>query len=867
MKLKAPKTPQAILEKSFDPIVSSHGYSDAQIMFLQGFPLTDDVKNQKALTGFSETTLKYFLAENGESLNRCYRSIFIREKLDYSATNPKKLRLALEKIDLPKYEQILKNEIDEVKPNVIVPLDDIALGAVFPHIHSIHKPKGRKYWIDCYRGSILNLREDWQQYISREEENVVRVIPTIGPQMLYANYAARSYISLDYKRIIENSNKRSPIARPGVVWVAKTYEALLGFLTRQFQNSPKRLTFDIETYGGMISCISLCFDGKEACTVPMMDSTISLGEMSLLYKLLSQVMKNPIEKNNQNIKYDWTIKERHGFLVNNVHSDTMLKGALLYPELPRGLDFWTSIFTDIPYYKDEGKEYNPKLHSRDRLYIYCGYDSLAAHQIAEEMDKELEETGLKEFYDTEVGPSILIYKDMDRVGLLRDNTQQKKLLNKYSLLYASNLAILRGITGDKTLNPRSPAQVGKLVYEDLKYPARTKTDPETGITRYVTNKETLDDLLINIGETGKSGKIGYEILSRTIICRKLGKVIEYIETPIHPDGRFKGTSNICGAETGRSSSSKTIDEKLRADSEVKNSKHTKKLGRSLQTITKHGFHIDEDLFDDFEDKNIAADIRSMFVPSRNCVFIEGDGSGAEARVVFVLANDFDGLAAMDQKPKIHAKTAAMLFGLDANTITSKGPSLPKIGITYYDMGKRTRHAGNYDLMPFRLAQMTHLPLSETERLLRKFHDATPQIRSIFHAEIIAQLRMNRTLINPNGRRRTFFNQLNDKTFKEAYAHIPQGTVSDLTKFTMWRIREEMPDDYFVNYRFLIENHDGILAEVHKDIKDKYIDVFRKKYERPINFNNCSLRRDFELTIPVEISVSETNWLEMQEIHL
>src|SRR6266481_8510710 len=216
MKLKATQKQLEELshERSFNPCVSSHGFSDAQIMFLQGYPFKDDIANGKALMGFNETSIDNFLRQNNESINRCYRSIYIREKLEYSGTNPKKLRIALSKIDLDKYDQLLFNEINEVNPNVIVPLDDIALGAIFPYIYSIKKPKGRMYWLDCYRGSILSLREDWQQRL----KDVIRIIPTLGPIHLINNHGARSYVGLDYKRIIENSNKRSPIVRPGLVW-------------------------------------------------------------------------------------------------------------------------------------------------------------------------------------------------------------------------------------------------------------------------------------------------------------------------------------------------------------------------------------------------------------------------------------------------------------------------------------------------------------------------------------------------------------------------------------------------------------------------------------------------------------------------
>ena len=71
MKLKA--SPQQIYEasqeKSFNPVVSSHGFSDAQIMFLQGYPFKDDLSSGKALMGFNETNIDSFLRSHHKRIH------------------------------------------------------------------------------------------------------------------------------------------------------------------------------------------------------------------------------------------------------------------------------------------------------------------------------------------------------------------------------------------------------------------------------------------------------------------------------------------------------------------------------------------------------------------------------------------------------------------------------------------------------------------------------------------------------------------------------------------------------------------------------------------------------------------------------
>ena len=373
------------------PIIKGHGYGAAKILFVAGHPLSPDLQTGLALSGTSETTLDQFLRAQKLNIKQTYRTLYIKEKLEYAGTNSRRLREALAKVYTVEYNKILMDEIKEVQPNVIVPLDDISLSVVYPHIDPRRGPGKGKRWIDAYRGSILPFN-DKTKARRLGDERFIKVIPTYGPQFLYANWPARSYISVDYTRIAKYSETEEEFKSPGLVWVAKTNEALISFLARQYAKVPKMCTFDVETYGGMITCISFCFDGYEAVSVPLsFTNEISIEEKAELWRTVSKILADErTEKNNQNIKFDWTLLERHGFVINNVVHDTMLKAGLLYPELPKNLGFLTSLYTEIPYFKDEGKNFDPRL-GKDQLYLYNAKDSLAAHIISEEQDKELKE--------------------------------------------------------------------------------------------------------------------------------------------------------------------------------------------------------------------------------------------------------------------------------------------------------------------------------------------------------------------------------------------------------------------------------------------------------------------------------------------
>lgn len=839
-------------------IANSHGYGSADIFFLGGFPSTNDLSCGMALSGPTGQVIESLLKPYRINISTVYRGVYIKEKMPYSGPSPKRQKLALKELDGEKYKNLLREEILDVKPNIIVPLDDIALGVVHPKIFDAKLPRGRKSWMQCLRGSVLQMREDWNIDLP---DKTVKIIPTYSPSMLHMEPRARAFTRIDYGRIAALKNSSRPPNQDWMRWICRSPQDFQNFVYRNLPKNHPYLYFDIETFGGLITCISFCYDGIEAVSIPLGDYKLNKMDRAILWQMTAKLLASDIPKVNQNIKYDWIILERHGFFVKNVSGDTMLAGALLNPEFPHGLDFLVSINTDIPYYKDETQTWNPNDNKRDVLYLYNAMDSIATWRVHDEQIRDLRARGMLDLYLQEIVPLILVYKNMDMAGILVDGAQKTYLIAKYERLLSSQIETLRRLVNDDKFNPNSSQQVGKFIYDELKFPPRSKRDPETGEKTYKTDKGTLDDLSINHAASNKMGSVGAAILARIIVCRKLARIIQYLETPLGPNGRFYGTSNLAGTETGRSSSSKTIDQLC---VEAKNGKNLRTIGRSLQTISKHGFQLDEEIFDDFEDKTIAADIRSMFVPDSGYVFVEGDGSGAEAREVCVLCEDWEALEAMDQKPKIHAKTAGVLFNIDPLLVTKDYPIVPKIGITYYDMGKRVRHAGNYNMKPGMLAMMTHLPLLECNLMMKKFHEANPKIKEVFHKEVVTILQKTRELVTPFGRKRIFFGDFGDDMIKEAIAYIPQSTISDQTKFTMPRLVEAWKRAPF---SFLTEQHDGILAQVRKEDSEEYMVLFKKIYERPITHEKCSLFRDFSLTIPAEISVSDTNWKELKEVHV
>ncbi len=850
-------------------MIAGHGRDGAEIMLVSDWCLREDLVSGEALSGSQEKTLGIFFSAAGYRVQNTYRTSYIKNILDYDGKSKALKHNAIKKafedgmVQGVDYGALLKDEILSIRPNIIVPLGDLSLKFL-----SGYSP------LASYRGSVLPLNPYLQQQIP---EKSVRVIGTFSPRATWENYTSRVYVQLDYNKIVNLREVQDPIEPHGQIWVCRTVEAFRNYLARHrdIMSRPEKdrfLTVDIETYLGFITAIGFCFDGKEAMSIPIMESKVDYANSLLLWVEIAKILDSGIPKVNQHIRYDWTICERFGFRMRNIRGDTVLGFHLLYPELPKNLGFQTSIYTNLPYFKDESSKkeiaFNPKLYTKDSLYLYNAKDALATWQIHRAQLDEMEEAGVDRLYHEKIVPLITIYKKIDDTGLLVDQSKKNFLLSKYRTLLLSTAMSMQ-----RTLEPlvkfdspedviktvKSSQKLGHLIYDILKYPPRYQTT-EGGKKSFKTNKDTLDDLMILYGETNKLGGDGRRVLSYAITIRKIIKVIEYIKSPLHPDGTLKTNYNLGGTETGRSSASKTTDTLIEFDLKGKLVWPMKKLGRSLQTITKHGFDIDGDLFESVGDERLGQDIRSMFVPRRGYVLAEGDGSQAEARVVAVLAEDYELLKQFDIKPKVHARTAGLIFDMDPNLITKDSPVIPGIGMAYYDMGKRIRHAGNLGMGAFRLAQMTHVDVNQCQFLLNKFHESCPQVRGIFHAEVGQAVKRTAFLRTPWGRQRQFFERVSEHNLKEAYAYIPQSTISDLMKFALIPLTEKMP---WANWVY--EGHDALMAEIPVGREEEFSDIFRSECEKPINFLGCTLSRDIELSIPNEISIGAESWGQMIEL--
>jgi len=793
-------------------MIQGHGRQNAEVMLIGDGASNEDVANGYAITGSNEVVLKQL----GLKIAETYRTLFIKEKVnlqDYKSYEEKATG---------QYQELLKYEISQINPNIIIPMGEVS----FRYLTGLRN-------IRKYRGSVLGSN-------IIDPNKTIKILPILGPQpYLQQEYQQRFVARADIDKINRYKHDEAIPDTKLNIWICRNPTALRNFLERSYKPDGK-LVFDIETYLGIPTCISLCFDGKESCCVPFLDDEIDLDTRMLMMHLVAKLLASPIRKKNQNITYDARILNRFHYWVENIAGDTAIGAAVLYPELPRDLGFLTSIWTELPYHKDEGKEYDVTKMGKNRkeqFYFYCCKDSLATWLIDEEQQNEIDESGQRYVYDS-LCKLIPLYKRMEDRGLRIDDTRRRILLSKYWNLYDIHTLMLRKLVNEQYINPMSSQQMNRLVFETLGY-KKTKYASDTG-------EESLEWLMV-FGET-KSPATGPQVLREIILCRKIHKCIEILEIDVYPDGRLRCTYNLGGTETGRTKSGRNETEQLLVIEQKKKGLkfETVTLGHSFQNIGKHGFRI--------HGEEYGKDIRSIFVPSPGYSFVEVDLSQAEARVDAVLAGNYEILRVFDGPIGIHRLTGSWVYNCDPSTI--------KKNTLEYLISKQVRHAGERAMGPERLVLLSQsvIGLNEAKRVLKVFHENQPEIRDVYHRDVREAVEATGMLEAPNGRRRIFMDRPGYQRDNEAISQLPQCIVSDQVKFSLVATFNEVG-----GFAHLInEAHDGTLAEVKHGREMDYIACYKRNVETPIDFRNGSLKRDFMLTIPSEASIGD-NWYYMEDV--
>jgi hypothetical protein len=155
---------------------------------------------------------------------------------------------------------------------------------------------------------------------------------------------------------------------------------------------------------------------------------------------------------------------------------------------------------------------------------------------------------------------------------------------------------------------------------------------------------------------------------------------------------------------------------------------------------------------------------------------------------------------------------------------------------------------NYDVSPRTFAAHVGINEKKAKGIMALFDRTFPNIRGVFHVETQNQLRKNRTLTNPFGRRRVFLGRWGGDLFREAYAFIPQSTVGDIINRCGIRLRECLP----TGAKIRLQVHDELVISCKREQVEEVANLFKREVEQPVRI------KGEDLVIPIELGVGK-NW--------
>jgi DNA polymerase I-like protein with 3'-5' exonuclease and polymerase domains/uracil-DNA glycosylase len=517
--------------------------------------------------------------------------------------------------------------------------------------------------------------------------------------------------------------------------------------------------------------------------------------------------------------------------------DTILMHRLVESELPHGLGFVGSMYTDAPSWKTdrEGRKLAFDAETDEQLHTYCAYDVSITAAILPPLFESVrlrQQTPLIEL-DHKVQR---ICAEMHMVGMYVDQKKRLAFEQKYIREIGKRLVDLREAAPLPDFNPGSSHQVRKILFTDWKLVApvderdryTASGDPATSddilrslltlkdlepyqkefvlkLRRYRKAQKLLGTYIVKLRPWSEQAELGWdeeEDFEDSEMRKKYGIDRVGIVNPV--TGRMYPGYNAHVAVTGRLSSSKPINA-----------------------------------------QNFPKGLRAMVVPQPGHVFIGADADQLELRIAAARWGAARYLRAFDAGADPHSSTAFAVFEdrfqkaegfpggrWDGDLFIPDGTG--KWGgeaKSLRDLAKRVQYASQY----MATVETVHRVIAQTEtdngdgttslpylnlslREVRRMHEAwldgCPEFPKGWDMEIEMYRRQGYLAEPITGRRRDF---LDGENPNELVNFNIQGSAAGLMNLGMIRLAEEIPVfKYGPGTGLINQCHDAMVLEVPAD---------------------------------------------------
>lgn len=709
------------------------------------------------------------------------------------------------------YQEMLRSELAGCSANVI-----IAIGA--PAL-----------WFLCNRIGILNWRGSILESTLLPGRKVVPIIhpaTVIPPKNVYTN---KRLIIMDLIRAKEESESPAIRYQPRNTIIRPSFYQTLEYLNKAYHKglSGETIVIDLELTPKTeeLSCIGISWKSDEGMCIPFLDHSgdyFTIDQETAVWLALGKILEDErILKWNQNIGFEAQMfLRRYGIKCKNLQC-LMIAQRLILPDYKVGLEFPTSLFTDIPYYKQDGKKWFKIGGAWETLWNYNGLDVMGPHDIRREQFKYLKQQDNEEtFYEQCRLIEPLTYMQEKGIRVDVDGMKQEyyRCVKEAEVIDEK----IKSLVG-WDINTNSPQQLMDYFYRKRNIKPY-KTRNTSGKWVETSNEEAL----VRIGrrsDVGEAADVAKLVLKYRRLVKRSSTYVPVNEgtgelRKVDSDGRLRCSYNAAGTKTGRLSSS-------------------------------------EDIFGSGMDmQNWPHDLLSFLLPDPGYIYYALDESQIENRIVAYVGGITEMIEAFEALIDVHKKTAAMIFRKPIEEVSDE-PGSCWIGSGEFSerfWGKKGNHAFNYDFGYRSFALKYEIPESDAKWIYNAYHNAYPGVREGYHTYVQHQLRVARKLVNLLGRTRVFLGKLDNYTFKDAYAQIPQSTAADV--INQRGVNYVYYDqDQFADLELLIQIHDSIGFQLPVSIgfeeHARMIIAIKRNLEQPLKF------KEREFVVPADLTMGLT----------
>lgn len=542
--------------------------------------------------------------------------------------------------------------------------------------------------------------------------------------------------------------------------------------------------------------LSFCITPGEAIYIPVghdyPDAPAQLPRDFVLAALKPILESNTIIKVGQHIKYDKNVLAQYDITLNGIGFDTMLESYLLNSTSQRHdmdslalayLGYKTIHFEEIAGKGAKQLTFNQIDLSEAGPYAAEDADiTLRLHQVIWAKLEKLPQ--LKELLINLEVPVACVLSRMEQEGVLIDSQR----LRQQSQNLAKRIAELEKEVHEEAgeeFNLGSPKQLQHILFDKMELPIVKKT-PKGAPS---TSEEVLQELALTYSLPKKLMEYRGLTKLKNTYTDKLPKMIN------HRTGRVHTSYHQAITATGRLSST---------DPNLQNIPIRNEEGRK---------------------------VRQAFIPRNGYKIVAADYSQIELRIMAHLSGDKGLLDAFAHGKDIHKATAAEVFGIPLEEVTTEQ--------------RRSAKAINFGLIygmsAFGLAKQLNVPRHEAQKYMDLYFQRYPGVLEYMDSTR-EKAKLNGYVETVFGRRLYLpdikaSNGARRKGAERAAINAPmQGTAADIIKMAMIKvddwIQTKVPNDVIM----MMQVHDELVFEIKQENIDLHVEQIVKLMEQAAVLN-------------------------------